>query len=412
MPGAALARPSSAALRARLRADADRQRRPSTHPEREHWSERLVLIADELASNALRHGGAPVAAALSRADDAVAGLGQRLLPRRAADARPGSRPGLGGFGLYLVADLSAAHGWCRGARREDGLGRRRAAGRRTEDSSPDSDSRVTCRHHVARRADGHGHRRRPPAPSTGTTPPQTFESTEPGLGRRRRRLPGARRGRRRARPSSAPAPAAAQWAALGFDGRRQRLAAWRGYLARRMHELADLVHRENGKPHADAILEITLAIDHLAWAGGARRARSSGRAGCSAGMLAANHAAYLEYQPLGVVGVIGPVELPGVHADGLDRLRAGRRQRRRLQALGVHPRRRRVAGRRLAGRRPRRRRRLPGGHRLRRDRARRCAGPASTSSPSPARRPPARRSWPPARRTSCRCSWSSAARTR
>ena len=35
-----------------------------------------------------------------------------------------------------------------------------------------------------------------------------------------------------------------------------------------------------------------------------------------------------------------PVELPGVHADGLDRLRAGRRQRRGVQAERAHPRRR------------------------------------------------------------------------
>ncbi|HEV7186534.1 MAG TPA: aldehyde dehydrogenase family protein [Blastococcus sp.] len=104
-------------------------------------------------------------------------------------------------------------------------------------------------------------------------------------------------------------PAAAQWAALGFDGRKQRLAAWRGYLARRMNELADLVHRENGKPHADAILEITLAIDHLAWAGG-HAAKTLGSRRVKAGMLAANHAAYLEYQPLGVVGVIGPWNYP------------------------------------------------------------------------------------------------------
>ena len=34
--------------------------------------------------------------------------------------------------------------------------------------------------------------------------------------------------------------ASEQWAALGFDGRRQRLSAFRGYLARRMNELADL----------------------------------------------------------------------------------------------------------------------------------------------------------------------------
>ena len=39
------------------------------HPEREHWAERLVLVADELTSNALRHGGGPVATALSRVDD-------------------------------------------------------------------------------------------------------------------------------------------------------------------------------------------------------------------------------------------------------------------------------------------------------------------------------------------------------
>src|SRR5919112_2067546 len=103
--------------------------------------------------------------------------------------------------------------------------------------------------------------------------------------------------------------AAEQWAALGFDGRRQRLAAYRGYLARRMHELADLVHRENGKPHADAILEITLAIDHLAWAS-AHAEKTLGLRRVKAGMLAANHAAYLEYQPLGVVGVIGPWNYP------------------------------------------------------------------------------------------------------
>ena len=103
--------------------------------------------------------------------------------------------------------------------------------------------------------------------------------------------------------------ASEQWAALGFGGRRTRLNAWRGYLARRMHELADLVHRENGKPHADAILEITLAVDHLAWAG-AHAGKALGLRKVRAGLLAANHAAYVEYQPMGVVGVIGPWNYP------------------------------------------------------------------------------------------------------
>jgi two-component sensor histidine kinase len=81
------------------------------HPEREYWSERLVLIADELTSNALRHGRAPVAAALSRVRD----LWMIAVSDSSTDVPPvpaqGRDPGLGGFGLYLVADLSEQHGW-------------------------------------------------------------------------------------------------------------------------------------------------------------------------------------------------------------------------------------------------------------------------------------------------------------
>lgn len=83
------------------------------HPEREHWSERLVLIADELTSNALRHGGPPVAAALSKyAQNWLIHVSDSStdVPPEPAQGRD---PGQGGFGLYLVADLSAAHGWWR-----------------------------------------------------------------------------------------------------------------------------------------------------------------------------------------------------------------------------------------------------------------------------------------------------------
>jgi signal transduction histidine kinase len=81
-------------------------------PERDHWSERLVLIVDELTSNALRHGGGPVDAALARAGDhwliAVTDTSASMPPVPAQ----GRDPGLGGFGLYLVADLAMDHGWC------------------------------------------------------------------------------------------------------------------------------------------------------------------------------------------------------------------------------------------------------------------------------------------------------------
>jgi hypothetical protein len=100
-----------ARLRARLRATLTG--RPTVErPEREHWSERLVLIADELTSNALRHGGTPVATALSRGRDdewlvTVSDSSTGVPPTPAQ----GRDPRLGGFGLYLVADLSARHGW-------------------------------------------------------------------------------------------------------------------------------------------------------------------------------------------------------------------------------------------------------------------------------------------------------------
>ena len=81
-------------------------------PELEQWSERMVLIVDELASNALRHGGAPVVATLHRADDRWLIAVDDSSPRMPPIPAQGRDPGLGGFGLYLVADLSADHGWC------------------------------------------------------------------------------------------------------------------------------------------------------------------------------------------------------------------------------------------------------------------------------------------------------------
>jgi anti-sigma regulatory factor (Ser/Thr protein kinase) len=73
-------------------------------------AERIVLALDELASNALRHGGPPVSVELFdrgatwlivATDSAISDL---PVP---AVGRPG---GLGGFGLYVVADFAIAHG--------------------------------------------------------------------------------------------------------------------------------------------------------------------------------------------------------------------------------------------------------------------------------------------------------------
>ncbi|HEY9522227.1 MAG TPA: aldehyde dehydrogenase family protein [Thermopolyspora sp.] len=103
--------------------------------------------------------------------------------------------------------------------------------------------------------------------------------------------------------------AARWWADLGFAGRRRRLLDYRAVLTRNIHRVADMVHQETGKPVADALLESVLAITHVDWA--ARHARSVlGPRRVSPGLMGLNMAARLEYQPLGVVGVIGPWNYP------------------------------------------------------------------------------------------------------
>ncbi|MBY8873377.1 aldehyde dehydrogenase family protein [Micromonospora sp. PLK6-60] len=103
--------------------------------------------------------------------------------------------------------------------------------------------------------------------------------------------------------------AGAWWAGLGFAGRRERLLRWRSLLARRIERLAQLVHDEGGKPVPDAIVEIATAIEHIDWAArnagrvlGPRRVRSR--------LIVAEFSGHLEYQPYGVVGVIGPWNYP------------------------------------------------------------------------------------------------------
>src|SRR6266700_7592782 len=103
--------------------------------------------------------------------------------------------------------------------------------------------------------------------------------------------------------------AAGWWAGLGWKARQARLLAWKSHLTRYIGRLAELVHNETGKPLDDARLEIVLASVHIGWAAkharkvlGPRRVRS--------GLTALNQASYVEYAPLGVIGVIGPWNYP------------------------------------------------------------------------------------------------------
>jgi len=103
--------------------------------------------------------------------------------------------------------------------------------------------------------------------------------------------------------------AAAWWGGLSFAERRLRLLAWKSHLTRYLGRLAQLVHDETGKPLDDATLEIVNAILHLDWA--ARHAQPVLKPRrVSAGIAMLNQSASVEYQPLGVIGVIGPWNYP------------------------------------------------------------------------------------------------------
>lgn len=91
--------------------------------------------------------------------------------------------------------------------------------------------------------------------------------------------------------------AAEWWAGLGFGQRRQRLLAWKRIVVRRLDELGRMMHRETGKPFDDAVLEGVLAIQHIDWAA-RHAAKVLGPHRVRPGLLAANVAASVEYQPL------------------------------------------------------------------------------------------------------------------
>ncbi|CAA9260358.1 MAG: Aldehyde dehydrogenase, partial [uncultured Blastococcus sp.] len=226
---------------------------------------------------------------------------------------------------------------------------------------------------VARRSDGHGHgclcgQRRPPRHHA------DLRVDGPRQRRGRRRLPGARR--RRSAGDGRPRPVRRD--GLGGPGLRRAQAA-----AGRLPRLPRPAAARAGRPGPPRERQAARRRDPRDHAGHrpprlGRRARQEGT-GLPQGV--GRHA---RGQPRRLPGVPAarrhrrhrPVELPGVHADGVDRLRAGRGQRRRLQALGAHPRRRRLAGRRVAGGGARLRGRVPGRHRFRLDRCRalRCRG--------------------------------------
>lgn len=98
------------------------------------------------------------------------------------------------------------------------------------------------------------------------------------------------------------------WSGLSFARRREHLTAWRREIARRADDIAELIHKENGKPKLDGLTEVMMSLSHLSHAA-ARAEKALRSKSVSAGVMA-NFKATISYHPIGVVGVIGPWNYP------------------------------------------------------------------------------------------------------
>lgn len=99
------------------------------------------------------------------------------------------------------------------------------------------------------------------------------------------------------------------WAGLGFAERRRRLLRWRSRIADQLPRAAELLHAEAGKPIADGIIETAATLIGMDWA--ARNARRVlGPRRVRRVLASPETSGRLEYQPYGVVGVIGPWNFP------------------------------------------------------------------------------------------------------
>ena len=142
-----------------------------------------------------------------------------------------------------------------------------------------------------------------------TTGARTFDSISPATGERVGTFPvhgqeDVDAAVRRARDVGRCGGAASRTRSAGS-------ACWRvkGAIARGGDDLIDLIHRENGKPSDDAAIELVLVVDHLDWA--ARHAERVMRPRkVRSTPVTMDQQGSIEYQPAGVVGVIGPWNYP------------------------------------------------------------------------------------------------------
>jgi anti-sigma regulatory factor (Ser/Thr protein kinase) len=98
----------------RVRADLRRHAATAARfdaPAGEDLRDQLILALDEMASNALRHGGGGVQATVRQTPDAYLIEVSDNAPAEPPSPAVGRDPSEGGLGLYLIAEMASQHGW-------------------------------------------------------------------------------------------------------------------------------------------------------------------------------------------------------------------------------------------------------------------------------------------------------------
>jgi acyl-CoA reductase-like NAD-dependent aldehyde dehydrogenase len=98
------------------------------------------------------------------------------------------------------------------------------------------------------------------------------------------------------------------WGARSHEERGELLLAWRREMARRLDDFVELIHEENGKSRLDALLEVWGTLYHLSHC--ATHAAAALREHSVPTGVLTNMRATVSYRPFGVVGVIGPWNMP------------------------------------------------------------------------------------------------------
>ncbi len=106
------------------------------------------------------------------------------------------------------------------------------------------------------------------------------------------------------------------WAALGFEGRRRVLLRARAIMARDMDRFIDAIVRDTRKPYEDAQLEVLSGIVSLDfWAKRAKGYLADRRVRTRSPFVF-RYKLEIGYAPRGVIGVIGPWNVPMINSFG------------------------------------------------------------------------------------------------